>query len=183
MRFTSSHMIIINEKVLNCVFLFCTTALVLGSDRHLKNSAPEEATTRAEGSLSHLPTSRDLVSPEEPSLWNPNFRLAGVTTINQTQTAHFSDLIGSATMTLTVGEVLPGGLTLLSIENPDDPYFCKAIIGHRSDTIEVITIEAENADVNNQIVYLPPQTQPADVGSSVEEDRIAVRPFSGPRSW
>lgn len=174
---------IINEKILNSVFLFCATVCVFGSDRPLRSATSEEPIARAEGPLPHLATSQDSVSQGEPSLWNPNFRLAGVTTINQTQTAHFSDLIGSATMTLTVGEVLPGGITLMRIENPDDPYLCKAIIGHRSDTIEVITIEAENADANNQIVYLPAQIQPADVGSSVEEDRIAVRPFTGPRSW
>jgi hypothetical protein len=176
-------MILNNAKVIVCALLFCDSVNVFALEEVLSDSSGQEQRFSTGAYASGNGPSAPIRSIAPPPFWNPNFRLAGVTTINGTQTAHFSDLIGSSTISLNVGEVLPDGVTLLRIEQPDHPLYCKAIIGYHASTLEVITAEAESAASSGETTFLAPPPQEIAEAPPVSEERVAVRPFTSGKSW
>ena len=111
-----------------------------------------------------------------------NLRLEGVTAINHQVTAYFTDTRTSHVFTLKIGEMGPGGYSLLRVEHLDDPGGGCAVLGRGNLLAKVTAGQGTEASSNGLVVPPPPNESNAAAEEEDSDERVAVRPWKDPNA-
>ena len=111
-----------------------------------------------------------------------NLRLAGVTAINQQLTAYFTDLQTGHVFTLKIGEMGPGGYSLLRVDHLDDPSASCAVLARGNLLAKVSADQGSVAASSGLVVHSPPDESNAEADDEDSDERVAVRPWKDPNA-
>ena len=111
----------------------------------------------------------------------PHLRLAGVTALDRTLTAYFSDVQKGFVFTLKIGETGPGGYKLIRLDRPDDPVASCAVLV-RGNQVARVSSGADGQNLSEETVFELIEADGDEADGDDDSERVAVRPWKDPNA-
>lgn len=149
-------------------FWLALPLLLLYTARAAEEPSQELSLSSKSSQLSSSPESQSLI----------NLRLQGVVSIDLHETAYFTETTTGMVISMSVGESLPEGYTLVAILNGDDCLRCRAVISDGNLQYHIGVEDFMRSTIQVTRVVDEPEEEEED--PSAQTDRVAVRPWVDP---